>query len=82
MIKLISLEQRRKPSPERVANYLYLMILRKDDSSPGHRFRIKDEVSLIRELSKKVYKKVRGHRVRVEETEDTDLRYVTLKGDK
>lgn len=51
------------PSPERVANYLYLMILRKDDSKSGYRDRIRGEVSLIKRLSRKIYKKLCGHKV-------------------
>ena len=44
---------------ERTAQYLYLMILRKDTGADDQPVRIEDEVEIIRRLSRKVYKKLR-----------------------
>jgi len=54
---------RYRPTPGKVANYLYLMILRKDSRASDHADRIEAEVEIIRRLSTKVYKRLRSHRI-------------------
>ena len=63
---------RHRPNPERVAQYLYKMILRKyNGASEKYKIlmqedqpdRIAAEVEIIRRLSPGVYKKLRSHRI-------------------
>lgn len=70
----------RKPSPERIAHYLYKMIIRKDTNAEDQRDRIDAEVEIIRRLSRKVYKKLIRHKRLVKDFEECVCRFVKIVG--